>query len=81
MKRSKCEDLVKRMFGNRVPDSVYTAMADLDKAENDLTEAIENKSVQPHHYSKLDEEKAHMFDILTNDGMIVIGYIKNRYEE
>ena len=78
---SNCEKLVKRIFGDSVPDSVYSVMKALDNADNELMEAVKNHTVQPHHYSKLDSEKSHMFDLLTNDGMIVIGTIPTRYEE
>ncbi len=81
MKESNCEKLVKMIFADRVPQSVYSAMSDLDKADNNLIEAINSHSVQPHHYNKLDAAKSHMFDILTDDGMIVIGKIPSRYKE
>ncbi|MCP4392725.1 MAG: hypothetical protein GY804_00365, partial [Alphaproteobacteria bacterium] len=56
-------------------------MSDLDNADNNLRDAVRTHSVQPHHYNKLDAAKSHMFDILTDDGMIVIGKIPSRYKE
>ena len=81
MKTSNTEILVKRIFGNKVPETIYSAMKDLDKADNALMKAIEQHCVQPYHYTKLDSEKSHMFDLLTDDGIIVIGYLTNRYKE
>ncbi len=81
MKESNCEKLVKMIFADRVPQSVYSAMSDLDKADNHLIEAIRTHSVQPHHHNILDAAKSRLFDLLTDDGMIVIGKIPSRYEE
>ncbi len=81
MKESNCEKLVKMIFADRVPQSVHSAMSDLDKADNNLMDAVRTHSVQSYHYNKLDAAKSRLFDLLTDDGMIVIGKIPSRYEE
>lgn len=81
MKKSNSEELVKRVFGGRVPEAVYEALSDLDRTERDLQEAKNHYFCQAYHYNNLNDAKAKLFDLLTSDGMIVIGKISNRYEE
>jgi len=78
VKYKNYEEIIKRVFGDRVPEEYYKLFNKLLLVEDEFETAKCDNTLQPHHYQRFNKCKSDLFDFLnTTDGLIVIGKLKD----